>query len=194
MRPRLVLGQAAVGRLESHETVVEVVTILLGVVLIVVGVRSRHLAPRPEGESSRATAILNGLGNVRPAAAFTMAGLLGFGGPKRLVLTFLAMASISEAGVPVVGDGSLVVVYVVIATSLVAALVAIVVVAGDRAAVILQRFQSWLTTHTAALRVWLSLGVGALLMADGWCVCSHESCAQTVEGRSGSSAGEPSVL
>ena len=163
----LVLGQAAVGRLESHETVVEVVTILLGVVLIVVGVRSRHLAPRPEGESSRATAILNGLGNVRPAAAFTMAGLLGFGGPKRLVLTFLAMASISEAGVPVVGDGSLVVVYVVIATSLVAALVAIVVVAGDRAAVILQRFQSWLTTHTAALRVWLSLGVGALLMADG---------------------------
>ena len=36
--------------------------------------------------------------NVRPAAAFSMAGLLGFGGPKRLVLTFLAMATVSEAG------------------------------------------------------------------------------------------------
>ena len=83
------------------------------------------------------------------------------------MLTFLAMASITEADIRVVGDSSLVVVYVVIATSLVSALVAIVVVAGDRAAVILERFQSWLTAHATALRVWLSVGVGALLIGDG---------------------------
>ena len=125
------------------------------------------LAPRPEPEGSRASAILAGLGNVRPAAAFSMAGLLGFGGPKRLVLTFLAMATVSEAGVGDIADVTLVIVYIAIATALVSVPVGIVIIAGERAAVILTRGQSWLTTHAAALRVWLSLGIGAALVLDG---------------------------
>src|SRR4051812_29007203 len=47
------------------------------------------------------------------------AGLLGFGGPKRLVLTLLAMASVSEATIGDVASLSLVAVYVVVATVLV---------------------------------------------------------------------------
>ena len=92
----LVLGQAAVERLDSHETLEAVLALLLGIVLLTVGLRARHESPVAGDEGSRASAILAGLGNVRPAAAFSMAGLLGFGGPKRLVLTFLAMASVSE--------------------------------------------------------------------------------------------------
>ncbi len=45
--------------------------------------------------------------------------------------------------------------------------VGIVVIAGERAAVILGRGESWLTTHAAELRVWLSLGFGAALIVDG---------------------------
>ena len=111
-------------------------------------------------------AILAGLGNVRPAAAFSMAGLLGFGGPKRLVLTFLAMASVSEAGLGDVEDLTLVLVYIAVATVLVSVPVGIVIIAGERAAVILARGQSWLTEHAAELRVWLSLGIGAALVVD----------------------------
>jgi hypothetical protein len=162
----LLVGQAAVDRLDSHETVEGVLTLLLGVALLAVGLRARHTPPRPAAQGSRASAILAGLGNVRPAAAFSMAGLLGFGGPKRLVLTFLAMASVSEASLRDVEDLTLVVVYIAIATVLVSVPVGIVIVAGERAAVILERGQSWLTDHAVALRVWLSLGIGAALIVD----------------------------
>jgi hypothetical protein len=162
----LLLGQAAVARLDSHETVEVVLTLLLGVMLLAVGLRARRTPPPPAARGSRASAILAGLGNVRPAAAFSMAWLLGFGGPKRLVLTFLAMASVSEASLRDVGDLTLVVVYIAVATVLVSVPVGIVIVAGERAAVILERGQSWLTEHAAALRVWLSLGIGAALIVD----------------------------
>ena len=163
----LILGQAAVDRLDSHKTIEALLALLLGVALLGVGLRTRHAPPRPEAEGSRASAILAGLGHVRPAAALSMAGLLGFGGPKRLVLTFLAMASVSEASLGDVANLTLVVVYIAVATVLVSVPVGIVMIAGERAAVTLERGQSWLTAHAAALRVWLSLGIGAALVVDG---------------------------
>jgi hypothetical protein len=163
----LVLGQAAVERLDSHETVGEVLTLLLGIALLIVGLQSWHASPRSESEdSSRASAILAGLGNVRPAAAFSLAGLLGFGGPKRLLLTFLAMVSVTEASLLDIERLTLVVAYIAVATVPVSVPVGIVIIAGQRAAVILGRGESWLTDHAAALRVWLSLGIGAALVVD----------------------------
>jgi hypothetical protein len=163
----LILGQAAVERLDSHETLEAVLALLLGIVFLTVGLRARHESPGLEPEGSRASAILAGLGNVRPAAAFSTAGLLGFGGPKRLGLTFLAMASVSEATLGNVESGTLVVAYIAVATVLVWVPVGIVIVTGARAAVILERAQSWLTEHAVALRVWLSIGIGAALVVDG---------------------------
>jgi hypothetical protein len=144
-----------------------VLAFLLGIVLVGVGLRARHAQPRPEAEGSRGGAILAGLGRVKPAAAFSMAGLLGFGGPKRLVLTFLAMGSVSEADVGDVAELTLVALYIAVATATVLVPVGIVIVAGERAAVILARGQSWLTVHAAALRVWLAVGIGAALIVDG---------------------------
>ena len=160
----LIVGEATVQKLDSHDTVEGIVALLLGVALVIAGLRARNVPPRPESESGRAGAILAGLGRVGPAAAFSMAGLLGFGGPKRLVLTFLAMASVSEASLRDVEVLSLVVVYIGVATVLVSVPVGIVVIAGERAAVILGRGQSWLTTHAAELRVWISLGLGIALV------------------------------
>jgi hypothetical protein len=163
----LVLGQAAVERLDSYETLGGVLTLLLGIALLTVGLRMWHASPRSEAEgSSRASAILAGLGNVRPAAAFSMAGLLGFGGPKRLVLTFLAMVSVSEASISDLEGLTLVVGYIAVATVPVSVPVGIVIIAGQRAAAILGRGESWLTEHAASLRLWLSLGIGAALVVD----------------------------
>lgn len=163
----LLIGEAAVERLDKHGALEAAVTLLLGVLLVLLGLRSRHAPPRPENESSRAGAILTGLSHVGPAAAFSMAGLLGFGGPKRLLLTLLAMGSISEATYGDAGDVALVLVYIGIATALVWAPVGVVVIAGERAAAIIERSQSWLTSHAAVLRVWLAIGIGAALIADG---------------------------
>ena len=163
----LLIGHAVVERVDSHRNIEAVLTLLLGLVLLRIGLRARHPSPQPETEgSSRASAILAGLRNVRPAAAFSTAGLLGLGGPKRLVFTFLAMASISEAGIGGAADVTLIVTYIVIATALVWVPVGIVVVARERAAVILEHGQSWLTSHAAALRVWLPLGIGTALVVD----------------------------
>lgn len=162
----LVLGQAAVERLDSHETLEAVLALLLGIVLLTFGLRARHESPVQETKGSRASAILAGLGNVRPAAAFSMAGLLGFGGPKRLVLTFLAMVSVRGAGIGDVESLTLVVGYIAVATVPVWVPVGIVIIAGQRAATILARGESWLTDHAASLRVWLSLGIGAALVVD----------------------------
>ena len=162
----LLLGQAAVERLDSHDTVESVLTLLLGVALLAVGLRVRWTPPQPDAGGSRASAILTGLGDVRPAAAFSMAGLLGFGGPKRLVLTFLAMGSVSEASLGDVADLTLVLIYIVVATVLVSVPAGIVIIAGERAAAIVESVQAWLTTHARELRLWLSLGIGAALIVD----------------------------
>jgi len=164
----LAVGQTAVARFDSHETVKELATVGLGLALLAVGLRTRtSVSAGPEARSSRAAAIVNGLGSVGPAASFSMAGLLGFGGPKRLVLTFIAMAAVSDAGLRNVADVPLVVLYIVVSTSIVWVPVGIVVIAGDRAAEILAHGQSWLSEHATELRKWLSIVIGAALVVDG---------------------------
>jgi hypothetical protein len=164
----LAVGQAVVTRFDSHETFKAVVTVALGLVLLAVGLQTRRTGPTPpEERSSRAAAILDGLSNVGPAASSSMAGLLGFGGPKRLLLTFIAMASVTDAGLRDVVDAGLVVLYIAVSTILVSVPIGIVVVAGDRAAAILARGQSWVSAHGAGLRMWLSFLIGAALLADG---------------------------
>ena len=164
----LLLGQAAVARLDAHETVEDVITLGFGVLLVAIGLNARGRLGEPAVEhSSRGTAVMEGLRHVGPAATFSMAGLLGFGGPKRLVLTFLAMASISSADLGRFEDLSLAALYLVVATVLVWVPVGIVLVAGERAAIILAEGESWLTAHAAELRVWLSLGFGLALVGDG---------------------------
>ena len=162
----LALGQAAVDRLDSHEKLKAALTLLLGVALLAVGLRARHSPPRPEARGSRAKAILAGIRDVGPAATFSMAGLLGFGGPKRLLLTFLAMASATAAGLGDIVDLILVAVYVAISTLVVSVPVGIVILAGDRADVTFARGQSWVSEHAGPLRVWLSLGIGSALVVD----------------------------
>lgn len=70
------------------------------------------------------------------------------------------------AGTSDIADGTLVTVYIAIASVPVSVPVGIVLVAGERAEVVIERGQSWLTRHAAVLRVWLSLGVGAALVVD----------------------------
>ena len=164
----LAIGQAAVARFDSHETFKAVATLGLGLVLLAVGVKIGETAPTgPEARSSRAAAIVDGLRNVGPAASFSMAGLLGFGGPKRLVLTVLAMASVTGAGLRDVVDAALVGVYIAVSTALVSVPIGIVVIAGERAAAILLRGQSWLSEHSTGLRRWLSILIGGALVVDG---------------------------
>ena len=163
----LIVGQAAVDKLNSHDTVEDLLTLALGLALVVFGIRAqRRQEPIVAETSSRVTAIMEGLRNVRPAAACSMAGLLGFGGPKRLLLTLLAMGAVTSAHVGRVANLTLGIVYIAIATVLVWLPVGIVIIGGERAAVTLERGESWLTTHARVLRIWIALGFGGALVVD----------------------------
>jgi hypothetical protein len=107
------------------------------------------------------------LGHLRPAVALSVAALLGFGGPKRLILTFLAMGSLSQADLGSVENLTLMVLYVAVATLLVSVPVGLVIVGGSRAATIVARGETWLKTNTALVRVWLTMGIGVALAVHG---------------------------
>jgi hypothetical protein len=83
------------------------------------------------------------------------------------VLTFLAMASVTDAGLRDVVDVALVAVYVAVSTALVSVPVGMVVIAGDSADMILARGQSWLSEHATELRKWISIVLGGALVVDG---------------------------
>lgn len=163
----LLLGEAAVERLDSLETANGLLALLVGLALVAAGLRERHSPGRAEVETSRGGAIMARLSHLRPTAAFGVAALLGFGGPKRLILTFLAMASLSRADLGSVENLTLIVLYVAVATLLVSVPVGLVVVGGSHAATIVARGETWLKTNTALVRIWLTLGLGVALAIDG---------------------------
>lgn len=107
------------------------------------------------------------LSHLGSGAVLPVAGFLGFGGPKRLSLTFLAMASASQADLGDIENLALIVLYVAVATLLVSVPVGFVAVGGSRGAAMIGRGESWLKTNAAVLRVWLAIGFGAALVVDG---------------------------
>ena len=95
-----------------------------------------------------------------------MGGFLGLGGPKRLVLTYLAMASISDSDVGDVERLTLVSIYLVVATVVVTVPVTMVAIGGSRATMLLGQIESQVSSH-ADLRQRLALGAGIALVVDG---------------------------
>ncbi len=98
------------------------------------------------------------LDRLTPATAVVAAVLLNLG-PKRLVLTALAAATIEDS-LP------LVVVYTAIATLLVWGPVLAYELAGDGATRLLARGQDWLARRQRAVASWSLLVVGAFAVAD----------------------------
>ena len=162
----LVLGDAAVAGLDEHESMEALLAVLLGGALVAVGLRERRRPPQGT-LGPQELPLMARLRHVRPVSAVALAGALGFGGPKRLVITVLAMSLVSAAALGDVERAALVVLYIAVASVVVWVPVGMVLVAGDRAAGLLRRFRRWLERHARGVRVWASLGVGAALMADG---------------------------
>jgi hypothetical protein len=163
----LVLGQAAVDRLDSHETVQGVLALLVGLALVVAGLSERR-SPGPQRTGiDRDGAMATRMRDVGPGAALSIAVLLGFGGPKRLVLAILAMGAVSNADLGEVENITLLVLYVAVATVLVSVPVGFVIVGGKRAVSALGRGWSWIETNAGLLKVWVAVGLGVALIIDG---------------------------
>jgi hypothetical protein len=128
-----------------------------------------HRRPeRVRPDSGRSQRILDRLEHVRALTAVVAGLVLGIGGPKRLILTGLAAASITAAEANGAGrDAALVVWYGLLATAIVWVPVLAAIVLGQRGLDLLNGGFRWLTEHQRPVTVWVLLIVGTLLVADG---------------------------
>ena len=160
----------------AHDTFQAALEVLVGAGLLVGAWRVRYQRPRPdslptgrirEEIATRRAAAVARLGSLRPGAMAGSGALLGIGGPKRLTLTLLAVATIATGGLATTTEVSLVAVYVAIATALVWVPLGLTLVFGGRAAEWTAAAHEWWTRHrTIAILVPLVV-LGAYFVGVG---------------------------
>ncbi len=139
--------------------------VALGLVALALRVRRRPQAAF-EGSSPRTKAVLARLGRLRFLTTLLAGVLLGVGGPKRLVLTALAAGTITTSGIDHYGEAVLVVLYVVIATVLVWAPVALFVILGDRSVALMKRAQEEVAARQPHVTFYALLILAAFFAGD----------------------------
>jgi hypothetical protein len=163
----VLIGTASVSHRTKRPVVGAALELLLGVALLVLALRvhRRPASTRPDGGRSRQ--ILDRLERVHSLTDVAAGLALGVGGPKRLVLTALAAASITAAGVDGAKAGALVIWYVALATAVVWGPVLAALVLGKRAVDLLDAGFRWLSRHERVVTVSVLSVVGVFLVAHG---------------------------
>ena len=141
--------------------------LVVAAALIVLAVRIRRRGPVVHPESSaRAHRLLDRLGRLHLVTVSLAGVLLGVGGPKRLLLTGFASATITAAGLSHSAQAGLVVLYVALASVLVWGPVLMRLVLGTRAVGIMQSLQARLAPRAKELTVNALLVLAAMLVLD----------------------------
>ncbi len=123
-------------------------------------------AEHSAGSSGRSKELLHRLGHVSAFTALFVGLLLGIGGPKRLVLTAFASASISASGVSGSSEAALVVWYSALSTLLVWVPVVGYLLLGQWAVTRLDRALEWLRFRQRPVTVCALVVVALLLIGD----------------------------
>jgi hypothetical protein len=163
----VLLGRVSLGHRTKRPQVEGIVELVLGVALLALALVVRRRPERAETDSGRSRQILDRLERVHAATAVIAGLALGVGGPKRLILTGLAAASIAAAGLDATRDAALVLWYGVLATMAVWAPVLAAIVLGQRGVDLLDRGFRWLGRHRRPLTIVVLLAVGLFFVADG---------------------------
>lgn len=165
----VLIGDVAIGsRTRAHATFSALLQIGLAVLLIAYAlvVHRRADEPTVSASSGRSKAALERLKHVRVGTAAAVGVLLGIGGPKRLVLTALAAASISAAGLSGTNNAELTAWYCLLATMLVWIPVSAYVLLGERAVQTLDAGLEWLARHRRTTKVYALVIVSVLLVVN----------------------------
>ena len=163
----VVIGTASVNHRTKRPIVEGVIELLLGAALLVLASVIHHRPRRANPDTGRSSQILDRLQRVHGTTAFAAGLALGVGGPKRLVLTGLASASITAAGVDGAQEAALVVWYGALATIVVWAPVLAVLVVGEGVIEKVDAAFRWLARHHRPVTVWALLIVGFFCLAHG---------------------------
>jgi zinc transporter ZupT len=164
----VLIGTASLSHRTKRPNVEGVLELVLGLMLLLLAFfvhrRPARTEPRDNGRSGR---ILDRLRRVRRSTAVVAGFAFGIGGPKRLILTALAAASITAAGVNGATETALALWYDALATVVVWAPVLAAILLGDRAVDVLDAGFGWLTQHQRVVTVSVLLVVGSFLVVRG---------------------------
>ena len=142
------------------------VKMVLGVVLVLLGVRRWRSRPGP-GETEPTPKWMQALDEIGAGRAVGLGLLLSAVNPKNLLLTVAAAVSVAQAGLSA-GDAALVLaVFVIVGSLAVAAAVVTYLVAGDRAEGVLTTWKVWLEHNNAAVMAVLFVVIGVVVFSKG---------------------------
>jgi hypothetical protein len=155
-------------RSKAYPTLEGLLEVGLGLVLLsYASVVQRRPQTETRPSSGRSKAALERLQRVHVVTASGVGFLLGIGGPKRLVLTALASASITAAGLTESNQAALIVWYGLLATVLVWLPVLGYLLLGNRAVAAVDAALEWLARHGRRATVAVLVIVGLALLING---------------------------
>jgi len=163
----VLIGTASITHRTKRPNVEGVLEVVLGLALLALALRLRRLPPQTEPSAGRSRQMLERLQRVGLKTDVVAGLALGIGGPKRLVLTALAAASITAAGVDGGKEAALVVWYTALATIVIWAPVLIALVLREQAVDLLDSGVRWLTRHQRVVTVLVLLVVGVYFVGHG---------------------------
>ncbi len=157
------LLEALVEKFDEPPTWLAWVRVALGAALLVLGVR-QWLSRR---EERPAPPWMRSLASATPRSAARLGGLLSLANPTILLFCAAAGMTIGVATSGPAGAGPAVVLFALAGSVTVALPLVAHLVLGDRATSPLQRANSWLTDHNAAVLAVVLLAVGVLVLTKG---------------------------
>jgi hypothetical protein len=160
-------GWSLPSRGHEHPTFRAVVEILFGLWVVALAFTVRRRPRPPSAPHGRMKGALERLGSVNVWTALAAGVALGIGGPKRLVVTALAAATIADSAGGDATQAASVALYTAVATVLVWAPVLVFALAGSGAVDEITRAAAWVARHGQTLMVLALLAVGAFAIVDG---------------------------
>jgi hypothetical protein len=161
----VVVGGAGASDDGEPTTWVSLLKLLLGILILLVAVRSWLGRPR-QGDDAPLASWLGALDAFTAPKALGAGAALAGPNPLNLLLTIAAATAIAEAGLPAGDEALAYTVFTLIATVGVATPVVIHFSLGAGARPVLDRVKGWMAAHNAAIMSVLCLLIGAKLVGD----------------------------
>jgi hypothetical protein len=140
--------------------------VLIGALFVALGVRQWKSRPAP-GETASVPAWMAKIDDFTAAKAFGIGVLLSAVNPKNLGLTIAAAATIGGSGLSTSDEYIVMVLFVAVASSTVAAPVILNLLLGSKAAATLTTMKEWLTANNATVMSVLFVVLGANVFGAG---------------------------
>ena len=162
----LVAGSLDAGGDDGPATWVSILKLVLGLLLLLLGVKQWRGRPRGDEEAALPKWMTT-IDHFGPGKALGFGALLSGANPKNLLLTVGAAAAIAGTDIEPGQETIALAVFIVIGTIGVGGPVLIYFVLGERSQKLLDGLKSWMAANNAVIMAVLILVIGAKLLGDG---------------------------